>query len=312
MDAQVRARQGGRRRAYAKRERELAALAERQHGVISRRQLLDAGLGRRAIGRRVEAGRLRCLHRCVYAFGYRRLDSRGEWMAAVLACGEGAVLSHRSAAALWGLMRSPRGSVDVSAIHGGRRKGITIHEGGIVDAERTAVACIPVTSVARTLFDLAEVVDEKQLRSAFEEADRLRIMRMPELEAVCVRGHGRRALRPIRALIDAAQAPKDTQSPLEDRVLDLCHEHHLPLPVTGARVLGREVDALWPAQKLMVEADSWQFHGQREAFESDRARDASMQAEGYRVIRLTHRRLEQEPAAVASQLRRLLTSSSGR
>jgi len=311
MDAQVTARHGNRRRAYARRERELTALAERQHGVVSRRQLLDAGLGRRAIGRRVEAGRLRCLHRCVYAFGYQRLGSRGEWMAAVLACGEGAVLSHRSAAALWGLRRPPSGSVDVSAARGRRRQGITIHEGSIVDSERTTVVGIPVTSVARTLFDLAEVVDEKQLGSAFEEADRLRLMRMPELEAVCARGHGRHALRPIRALIDAGQTPEDTQSPLEDRVLDLCHEHHLPLPVTGARVLGREVDAFWPAQKLMVEADSWKFHGHREAFERDRARDAAMQAEGYRVIRLTYRRLEREPAAVASQLRRLLTSGSG-
>jgi very-short-patch-repair endonuclease len=311
MDAQLAGRHGIRRRAYARRERELAALSERQHGVVSRRQLLDAGLGRRAIGRRVEAGRLRCLHRCVYAFGYRRLDSRGEWMAAVLACGEGAVLSHRSAAALWRLMRSPLGSVEVSAARGRRRQGITIHEGSIVNAERTVVAGIPVTSVARTLFDLAEVVDEKQLGSTFEEADRLRILRMPELEAVCARGHGRRALKPIRTLIDAARTSEDTQSPLEDRVLDLCHEHRLPLPVAGARVLGREVDALWPDRKLMVEADSWEFHGHREAFERDRARDAAMQAEGYRVIRLTHRRLDQEPATVASQLRRLLASAPG-
>jgi very-short-patch-repair endonuclease len=309
MDAYVTARP--RRRAYAKRERALAALAERQHGVISRRQLLDAGLGRRAIGRRVEAGRLRCLHRCVYAFGYRRLDSRGEWMAAVLACGEEASLSHRSAAALWGLMRSPRGPVDVSAARGRRRRGITVHEGGIIDAERTAIAGIPVTSVARTLFDLAEVVDQKQLERVFEEADRLRLLQISEVEVVCERGYGRRALQPIRALLEAARVSVDTQSPLEDRVLELCREHDLPLPVVGARILEREVDAFWPDRKLMVEADGWQSHRHREAFERDRARDAAMQAEGYRVIRLTHRRVEREPAAVADQLRRLLTSSPG-
>lgn len=310
MDAHSTARLD-RRRAYAKRERQLAELAARQHGVISRRQILDAGLGRRAIGRRVEAGRLRCVHRCVYAVGYQPLNVRGAWMAAVLACGQGAVLSHRSAAALWGLMRPSAGPVDVSAPRGRRRAGITIHEGGIIDSERTSRAGIPVTTIARTLFDAAEVVDRKKLEAAFEEADRLRLLSIADLEAVCARGHGRRALRPIRALIEAARVPVDTQSPLEDRVIDLCREHGLPMPITGASVLGREVDAFWPDRKLMVEADSWQFHSHRDAFERDRERDAAMQAEGYRVIRLTDRRLEQEPFAIANQLRRLLGVNPG-
>ncbi len=310
MDAQVTARPKDRRRVRAERERELSALADRQHGVITRRQLLDTGLGRRAIGRRVEAGRLHCLHRCVYAFGTRRLDSRGEWMAAVLACGEKAVLSHRSAAALWGLLARSPGPVDVSATSGRRRRGIAVHEGGIVDCDRTVVARIPVTTVARTLFDLAEVEDEKRLEGAFEEATRLRFLELAALEAVCARGIGRRALRPIRRLIETARLPDDTRSPLEDRVLELCREYGLPLPVTGATVLDREVDAFWPGEKLMVEADSWTFHSHREAFERDRARDAAMQADGYRVIRLTHRRLEQEPAVVARQLRRLLASTA--
>jgi very-short-patch-repair endonuclease len=300
-----------RRRAYAKRERALALLAARQHGVISRRQLLDAGLGRRAIGRRVEAGRLRCIHRCVYVFGLRELDPKGEWMAAVLACGDGAVLSHRSAAALWGFTRRVRGPIDVTAARGRRRLGITVHEGSIVDAERARIARISTTSVARTLFDLAEVVDEKQLRRAFEEADRMRLLRVRELEAVCARGHGRRALRPVRRLLEEARYPEHTQSWLEDCVLELCREHGLPLPVTGAVVLGREVDAFWPDRKLMVEADSWRFHRHRAAFERDRERDAAMQVEGYRVIRLTHRRIEREPAKVADQLRRLLSSELG-
>lgn len=233
-------------------------------------------------------------------------------MAAVLACGEKAVLSHRSAAALWGLMRPSRGPVDVSAASGRRRRGIAVHEGGIVDADRTVVAGIPVTSVARTLFDLAEAIDEKLLERAFEEADRLQLLEMQALEAVCARGHGRRGLRPIRRLIDAARMPEETQSPLEDRVLELCREYDLPLPATGATVLGREVDALWSAQRLMVEADGWTFHGHREAFERDRVRDAAMQVEGYRVIRLTHRRLEREPAVVADELRRLLKAGDRR
>jgi Protein of unknown function (DUF559) len=232
-------------------------------------------------------------------------------MAAVLACGESAVLSHRSAAALWGFLGSPSRPIDVTAARGRRRSGITVHEGGILDAERTRLAGIPVTSAARTLFDLAEVVNEKQLERAFEEADRMRLLRMRELESVCERGYGRKALRPVRCLLEEARYPEDTQSPLEDRVLDLCHEYDLPQPLTGALVLGREVDAFWPDHKLMVEADSWKHHGYRAAFERDRERDAAMQLEGYRVIRLTHRRLEREPAKVAEQLRRILSSSPG-
>jgi Protein of unknown function (DUF559) len=232
-------------------------------------------------------------------------------MAAVLACGEGAVLSHRSAAVLWGFASAATGPSDVTAARGRRRRGITVHEGSVVDVERRRVARIPVTSVARTLFDLAEVIDEKQLERAFEEADRLRLLKLPELQAVCERGYGRRALRPIRRLLGEARYPEDTQSLLEDHVVDLCREYDLPHPVTGAVVLGREVDAFWPEHKLMVEADSWKFHGHRAAFERDRERDTTMQVEGYRVIRLTHRRLKREPATVADQLRSLLSSGLG-
>jgi Protein of unknown function (DUF559) len=222
------------------------------------------------------------------------------------------VLSHRSAAALWGLIRFRQIPVEVSAMRGRGRVGINVHEGGLHKDDRTEVDRIPATTVARTLFDLAEVVDERKLERAFKEADRLRVLRMPELEAVCARGYGRRALAPIRRLVDAARIPDETQSPLEDRVLELCREYEIPLPATGATVLGREVDAFWPAEKLMVESDSWKFHGHREAFERDRTRDAAMQAEGYRVIRLTDRRLKREPAIVADELRRLLAQKGGR
>lgn len=300
----------GQREAVARRERAFSALANRQHGVISRRQLIAGGLGVRTISRRIEAGQLHPLHRGVYMFGDGRVNRRAEWMAAVLTCGDGALLSHGSACALWGLIRSRRGPVDVTSATGSQRPRIAVHEGAICSEDRAEVDRIAVTTVARTLFDFAEVVDEDDLRRAAEEADRLRLLRIPELEAVCGRCPGRRALRPIHRLIDAVQMPEDIQSPLEDRVLELCREHDLPVPVVGATVLGREVDAFWPDRKLMVEADSWQFHGHRAAFESDRERDAAMQTEGYRVIRLTHRRLERDPAKVANQLRRLLDRPS--
>lgn len=262
--------------------------------------------------RRVEAGRLHLLHRGVYAFGDGSVSRRGQWLGAVLACGEGALLSHGTAAALWGLAR-PRGSdVEVTAPAGRTMQGIVVHECAVFEEDRAVAAGIPVTSVARTLFDLAEVVDERRLEKAYEEADRLGLLQVPALEGVCARSHGRRALRPIRSLIDAARTPTDTQSPLEDRVLDLCREHDLPPPATGARVEGREVDALWPKQKLVVEADGWTTHRHRAAFERDRARDAAMQAAGYRVIRLTHQRLEREPKAIVHELRRLLAPGRAR
>jgi very-short-patch-repair endonuclease len=200
----------------------------------------------------------------------------------------------------------------VSSPRGRVRDGIVVHEGAIVEAERTAVDRIPVTTVARTLFDCAEVVSGTILGRAFEEADRRNLLRMAELEAACARGRGRRALKPVRRLIEEARMPEDTQSPIEDRVLELCREYDLPTPVTGATILGCEVDAYWPGQRLMVEADSWEFHHHRAAFERDRARDAAMQVAGYRVLRLTHRRLVAEPAVVARELRHLLAQGEGR
>jgi very-short-patch-repair endonuclease len=232
-------------------------------------------------------------------------------MAAVLACDEEAVLSHRSAAGLGGLMRSRPAPVEVSARCGRGRSGIVVHEGGLTRWDRTVVEGIPVTSVARTLLDLADVVDERTLKRAFEEADRLGLLQMGAVEGVCARGQGRRGLKPLRRLIEEARAPEMGRTRLEDRVLALCREYNLPSPEINVQVLGREVDAFWPQAKLMVEADSWSFHRHRAAFERDRTRDAAMQADGYRVIRLTHRRLEREPQQVAAELERLLARNEG-
>jgi very-short-patch-repair endonuclease len=226
-------------------------------------------------------------------------------MAAVLAGGQGALLSHRSAGALWGLMPPPR-AIEVTGPSGRERPGILVHEGGVQQEERSVVDRIPVTTVARTVFDIAELGDEARLGKAFEEADRLGLLDLQELELVYARGVGRRALRPIRRLIDAAHRPETTRSPLEDRFLEFCRAHQLPLPQTNVIVAGREADAYWPRQRVVVEADSWSFHHHRAAFERDRARDAAMLAAGYRVIRVTSRRLEDEPKTLASELRRLL------
>jgi very-short-patch-repair endonuclease len=298
-------------RARELRERELAALAQRQHGVVARRQLALLGIGDGAIKSRLRLGQLHIVHRGVYSVGPQRLSMRGVWLAAVLAYGREAVLSHRSAAALWGLMRPRWSPVDVTSAQGRHgRGGILLHQSPLQADERDVEAGIPVTSVPRTLLDLAEVIDEIRLRRAFEEADRLKLLHMPALEVVCGRAGRRKGLTELRRLMRVARAPVTTRSPLEDRFAEFCHEYlgDLPTPLTNVTILDHEVDALWPRHRLAVEMDSWEFHGHRAAFEQDRARDAAMQAAGYRVVRLTHRRLQTEPNAVARELRAMLAS----
>ncbi len=230
-------------------------------------------------------------------------------MAAVLAYGDGAVLSHRSAAALWGLMRPRWSPIEVTSRHGrAGRPRILLHRSRVANDELAVEAEIPVTSLPRTLLDLAEVVDELRLRRAFEEADRLKLLRMPELERVCARAGRRKGLVTLRRLIAAATAPATTRSPLEDRFAEFWRDHlaDLPEPLTNVMILDREVDAYWPGHRLVVELDGFSTHAHRAAFESDRARDAAMQAAGYRVIHLTHRQLETEAPRITAQLRAML------
>lgn len=235
-------------------------------------------------------------------------------MAAVLACGEGALLSHRSAATLWGLTRQQGRAVDVTAPAGRQfrpgRGGIRLHRGRLYEGDATARAGIPVTTVARTLFDLSEVVDFDRLRRAWEEADRLKLLRPSAVEQLCELGFGRRALKPIRRLLAENRAPTITRSRLEDRFLDFRREHlaDLPEPLTNILILDHEVDAYWPSHRLVIEMDSWEHHSHRAAFERDRTRDAKMEVAGYRVIRLTHRQLETEATRIATQLRQILTA----
>jgi very-short-patch-repair endonuclease len=307
---------GGRdaRRAGEARGRALAALAGRQHGVVAQRQLTALGFGAKTTKEWLRTGRLHRLHRETFAVGHDRVSRDGRWLAAVLACGAGALLSHRSAAAMWGLTGRRGSVVDVTAITGRQfrpgRDGIRLHRGRLYPGDATERNGIPVTTVARTLFDLAEVVDIRQLRRAWEEADRLGFLRLAAIEQLCEQGYGRRALRPIRRLLGEARAPTFTRSPLEDRFAEFCREHltDLPEPLTNVSILDHEVDAYWPSHRLVVEMDSWEFHGNRAAFESDRARDAAMQAASYRVIRLTHRRLKADPDGVTSELRAILTN----
>jgi very-short-patch-repair endonuclease len=285
-------------------------LAARQHGVVARRQLLSLGFGEEAIKLRLGAGRLHMVHREVFAVGHARITEAGRQWAAVLVYGEGALLSHRSAAGLWGLASRRSQVIDVTAPAGRqgirRRSSIFIHRGRLHPEDRAVCGGLPVTTVARTLFDLAEVVDSRRLASAWEEADRLNLLQLRAVESVCERGYGRRALRPIRRLLAEARAATVTRSPLEDDFAAFCRERSLPMPSFNTTVLGFEVDALWPQQRLAAELDSWEFHSHRAAFERDRIRDAALQVAGYRTIRITHHRLNNEATLLAKELRALL------
>jgi very-short-patch-repair endonuclease len=288
----------------------IAALAARQHGVVSRGQLLEAGLTGNMLKGRVARGRLLRLHRGVYAVGHRQLRREGHWLAAVLAVGPGAVLSHRAAAALHGIR--PSGTrIDVTTTgRAADQRGIRVHHARTLDpTDITTVDGIPVTSVARTLVDLAHTVPRDHLTTALREAERLHLFDLRAIQAARARtrhreGPGDRALKDALAEL-AALATTHTRSPLEDAFLDLLRRAGLPQPRTNATVEGHEVDAYWPQHRLVAELDGWAYHRTRHAFESDRARDAELQAAGHRVVRFTHHQVTHRSAHVVEALRRL-------
>jgi len=289
----------------------VAEIADRQHGLVAHRQLVALGLGPGAIKHRMGTGRWHSVHRGVYAVGRRRLSADGHRMAAVLACGPGAVLSHRDAAALWVIRATARTRIDVTVPRPNARSrpGIHVHRVRTLHPDDCTIHDgIPVTTVARTLLDLAEVVRPRDVERAFDEAERLRLLDLVALEAACARGHGRHGLKVLRHLLaDRRPSLVDTWSVLEARFLPFCHRHGVPVPAVNVAVAGFTVDALWTRERLIAELDSYEFHGKtRAAFERDRARDAALLIAGYRVIRLTWRRLEREPERVAGELRALL------
>jgi very-short-patch-repair endonuclease len=292
---------------------EIAALAGRQHGVVARRQIAALGAGPSAIDRRLELGRLHLLHRGVYAVGHRVVSREGRWMAAVLALGPGAVVSHRSAAALWGIRPTSRGRIEVT-VPGPRRSRTTleVHRARLAADEVTTERGIPVTAPNRTLLDLAAVLDATQVERAINEAEFLRVTDPTSLDALLERHPRRRGARALRQIL-AAQAigATVTRSELERRFLRLLDEAGLPRPEVNASLQIAtdrwiEADFLWRPQHLIAELDGHASHATTAGFERDRARDRALQAAGWRVIRITWRQLHEEPAAVARDLERLL------
>src|SRR5215210_2335892 len=254
-------------------DRAIGALADRQHGVITRAQLSELGLGRRAIDHRLEVGRLRGVHRGVYTVvGHRLLTTHGRWMAAVLACGPGAVLSHRAAAALWGIRGGTR--VEVTAAGSKRRPGMKLHRANLPADETTTHQGIPTTTVPRTLLDLSAVIQRHELRSALRQAEQLALRDRLWLGDLVERYPRKRGTPAIKALIEEAQLGLGVvRSELEERFQSLLISAAVPRPETNARVEGMEVDCAWREQELIVELDGHASHAGAQAFETDRARD---------------------------------------
>jgi len=289
----------------------VAVLAGSQHGVVTRSQLIAAGVGRRAVERRIEWGLLQPLHRGVYAVGHLALRREAWWMAAVLAAGEGAVLSYRSAGAAWGIRDTGRARIEVSVPRHRRSTArVELHEAEMPHDEVTIERGIPVTTPARTLLDLAAVVSEHELEHAFNEAEFRRLGSPASLAALLARYPRRRGIRALRHVIDnhAKNGATVTRSLLERRFLALIDAHRLPRPAVNRIGPEGELDARWPDQRLVVECDGFAAHGTREAFEADRARDRELIVAGWRVIRITWRQLTDDADVIARQLARLLAS----
>jgi very-short-patch-repair endonuclease len=275
-------------------DRRVAELAAGQWGVVSLAQLRMAGLSDDAVQRRERGGRLHRLHRGVYAVGHTVLCAEGRRLAAVLACGAGAVLSHRSAAAHWGLLATSATQIDVTAARtrAGDARIRLHHSRSLIARDTTSHQGIPITSVARTLLDLAATVKPERLERAVAQAEHLELYDHRAITELLARANGHRGHRALTEAI--AEDPKLTASDWEIRLLQLVRAAALPEPLVNQPLDAPDYgecrpDFLWPSHNLIVETDGWESHRTRGAFERDRAKDAALTAAGYRVVRFTWR-----------------------
>jgi predicted transcriptional regulator of viral defense system len=288
-------------------DREIARLAQRQYGVIATRQLAALGLSRGAVAARAAAGRLHRIHRGVYAVGHPVLPRYGRWMAAVLTAGPGAALSHASAAALWEIRASAASKTDVSVRRASgreKRPGVRVHRAAALRSDETTTHHeIPVTTPARTLLDLASSLPRRALERALDEAEILELFDLRALRKVIDAHRGQRGAHVLAAALEEHDPGTTlTKSELEELMLTLCDDYGLERPQVNETLAGLEVDFLFAAQALVVEADSWRFHRTRKAFERDRQRDAILTRAGYRTIRVTHRQMTRRPTEVVAAI----------
>jgi hypothetical protein len=300
--------------AHPRREAAIAALFARQYAVASMEQLNDLGLSVSIASRRVTTGRLHRIHRGVYALVDSSLLTReGRWLAAVSACGPGAALSHRSAAALLQLRPTGSAGVDVTAPNrrGRSRPGITAHRGPLHPDDLTIVHGIPCTHVARTAVDLAEVIDRRGVERFLEQAEVQDRFDLVALRAQLELRPTRRGTPVVAAILAELAEPRLTRSELEERFLALTRAAGLPAPEVNPRIVladgsAIEVDFLFRAARLVVETDGRATHATRRAFEQDRRRDQLLRLSGWTVIRFTYNQVVNRPDEVLATLARLL------
>ena len=287
-------------------DRAILAIAASNNRVLTARELTAAGVGRRAVAHRLAIGRLHRVHLGVYLLEPPEEASRITLLAAaVAACGENAVLSHRCAAELWGLLPAWPGDIDVTLVraHAGVREGIRRHRvPALEESDISTKRGIRVTAPARTVLDGASYLYGDDLEEFVAEALATGLVDRHKLEVAIQRCPTRRGVGRLRALLRQQGGPRRTRSWAERRILSLVRQAGLPVPRTNVQLHGQQVDAFWPEHRLVVEVDSWKFHRDRAAFENDRARDATHVAHGYRVLRFTAAQLRDQPMIVIAQL----------
>jgi very-short-patch-repair endonuclease len=286
----------------------IAELAGRQHGRVARRQLVALGLSGDAIDRRIRAKRLLPVYGGVYAVGHDAGSRESAWMAAVLAGGAGAVLSHGSAAAHWGIWPVSGGAIDVTTPRGQHpRRGIRFHRSYLPADEVTIKDGITVTTVPRTLFDMAAGLDMPRLERAINEAEVQQLWDELSLDVLLDRYPRRPGTRNVRAALDKRRAgTRLTRSELEELFLAFAERANLPRPELNVLIEGFLVDCVWREPRLVIEVDGWQTHRTRAAFERDREKSRLLQAAGWRCVPVTYLQLRDEPRELARDVRRML------
>jgi Transcriptional regulator, AbiEi antitoxin len=289
----------------------VAELAATQHGVVTAEQLGRLGYSRRKISREAGAGRLHPVQRGVYAVGHPGLTTPGRCLAAVLSCGQDALLSHESAAWMWGISIQLPSTLEITAGTERRsRPGLKTHSARTLHPDdRASTGDVPVTAVPRTLLDLA-ASRESSLRWALPRAKRLGLLDLPAIDAMLGRSHGRRGVRRLRQGLERFRLPAFTRSDTELRFLALVKNAGLPRPSMNFFEAGYELDAYWPELRFAIELDTYEYHGDEISFEKDRLRQEELKLMGIELVRITGRRLDREPTAVAARLARLLEQRS--
>jgi hypothetical protein len=282
-------------------------LCERQDGVVSYEQLIDNRLSRHAIAHRVKTGRLWPKHRGVYAVGRPQLSERGLWRAALLAVEAGAVLSHQTAAAVWGL-RPTRGGDDIHVVVRSRSSlrdhdGVKVHRSSKLGSNHIGERLgLPVTTPGRTARDLALSLDERQIRALLREGEYRRVLDLGELRRSLGDDPSVEGRRLRRVLDEWVPGIGLTESELEVRFVELCAQARLPLPSPQSRLRGRKVDFYWADVMLAVEVDGYEAHRGRIAFQQDRSKDRALKAAGYEVLRFTWAEVVGKPRKVADEI----------